>query len=195
LDSLGSILKTFILRDTTPDELVARDMNSFLAKVLHSRDIIPEEAIQARSLLEDLGSILETFILRDTTPDELVARDMNSFLAKVLKSRDFNPEQAMQARSLFSRFPEVLEDILLRDATPDELPSESVYDLDQFTEDYILSRSIPDSTSENMARDDTTGGTDEFLKALLESRDSTNITPESLLKLAALASRALDDLD
>jgi hypothetical protein len=67
--------------------------------------------------------------------------------------------------------------------------------MDQFVKDYILSRSIPDGPPEAVARDGTEGGTaDEFIKALLQSRDAT-ITPEDLLTIVELASRALDDLD
>jgi hypothetical protein len=170
---LASLLKTFILRDVTPDELAARDVDSFLAKVFDSRDVDHEQAMQARSLFGNFASFLENLILRDITADELVARDasVDSFLIKVLNSRGFDPEQAMQARSLFGNF------AILSDVTPDELaareanvdsflakvlnsrdfdPEQAMqardvtpgelardYDMDQFVKDYRLSLAIP----------------------------------------------------
>jgi hypothetical protein len=80
-----------------------------------------------------------------------------------------------------------------RDDATDEPDGD--YDMDQFVNDYILSRDIPDGPTEVVARDGTEGGNaDQFINALLQSRDTT-VTPEDLLMIAALASRALDDLD
>jgi hypothetical protein len=84
-------------------------VESLLAKAFDSRDLDPEQAMQARGWFSNLATILGDFLRRDVSPDELAARDVDSFLAEVLGSCDIDPEQAMQARGRFSNVETILE--------------------------------------------------------------------------------------
>jgi hypothetical protein len=94
--------------------------------------------------------------------------------------------------------------IYLRDLDPDELAGRDV--VDDFLNTPIATthepspkqktqaRGIPDSPTTVAARDGS--ATDEFINALLNSRDSSrSITTDDVLSLASLASRASDELD
>ena len=94
--------------------------------------------------------------------------------------------------------------IRLRDLTTDELAGGDTVDdiLDRYThstrepspQQETQARGISDGPT-TVARDDSS--TDAFLKALLNSRDSSkrDLTADDVLSLASLASRALDELD
>ena len=92
----------------------------------------------------------------------------------------------------------MLEKFVLRDVDPDELITrdgmEDVTDehleTRELSQPEIEARSIPDGSPETVTRN----AADDFIAALLQSRDS-EVTPESLFGLASLASRALDDLE
>ncbi len=92
--------------------------------------------------------------------------------------------------------------------TPDEIAGGDSTSFEDFVNAYISkpatrestpqqeseARSVPDEAPETVTRDNT--ATNEFIKALLESRESSEeITHDHVLGLASLASRALDELD
>jgi len=204
LNSLSQIVR----RDVTSDEHVgARDAaNGFLAALLNSREFDPEQKIQARSLWSVLGS----FLRRDVAPDELAARDNMDDLMKLLNTRELNLERKIQSRGFFTNLIAfALNHILtvrLRDVSPDELAGRDNLDdainayisnskptaREHMPEQEIQARSSPDDTPKTVARD---GTMNDFINALMKTRDSPEITTEDALTLASLASRALDDLD
>ena len=99
--------------------------------------------------------------------------------------------------------------IRLGDFTPDELAGGDTVDdlLDAYMSNHATrepspqqetqARDIPlvDGPTKTAARDGS--ATDTFIKALLNSRDSSKreLTVDEMLSLASLASRALDELD
>lgn len=92
--------------------------------------------------------------------------------------------------------------IHLRDVSPDQLAARddlndfidllTTRELDVGPPDRDPARSTPDGLSETMAR---CAARDDFINALLKSRDSPKITPDDLFALTSLASRTLDDLE
>ncbi len=209
LNSLSQIVR----RDVTSDEHVgARDAaNGFLAALLNSREIDPEQKIQARGLWSVLiESVLGSFLRRDVAPDELAARDNMDDLMKLPNTRELNLERKIQSRGFFTNLIAfALNHILtvrLRDVSPDELAGRDNLDdainayisnskptaREYMPEQEIQARSSPDDTPKTVARD---GTMNDFINALMKTRDSPEITTEDALTLASLASRALDDLD
>jgi hypothetical protein len=99
--------------------------------------------------------------------------------------------------------------IRLRDLTPDELAGRDIVDdlLDTYMSNHATREPSPqqetqardtplaDGPTKTAARDGS--ATDTFIKALLNSRDSSKseLTADDVLSIASLASRALDELD
>ena len=87
-----------------------------------------------------------------------------------------------------------------RDLTPDELAGRDTVDgildaREPSPQQETQARGIPDGPK-TVARDGTDDPTNAFIKALLNSRDSSkSLTTDEVLSLASLASRALDELD
>jgi hypothetical protein len=121
----------------------------------------------------------------------------------MLRSR----EQHIQSRAVLAGILARLLNLIgfrihLRDVTPGELARRD--DLDGFidtnfmnprnlgSQPNIRTRVTLDSAPETAARD---GASDDFINALLKTRDSSNMVPENLLSLASLAGRTLDDLE
>ena len=170
---LGSILR----RDGTTGDLAARgNFEDFMNAVTSTGS---EGTVHSRSFWSQLEEIAAQILRRDVTPDDLAARESAEMATEVLR-RDVSPDGLI--RRYFGNWGSVdpfLDYVML-----------NLRDLDP--EAGILARSIPDGAAETVARRDAA---DEFLNALLKTRDSPEITPESLLALASLASRTLDDLD
>ena len=93
--------------------------------------------------------------------------------------------------------------IHLRNLTPDELAGRDIVDdflntkvhatREPSPQQEAQARGIPGGPT-TVARDDSP--TNAFLKALLNSRDSSKeLTADEVLSIASLASRALDELD
>ena len=128
-----------------------------------------------------------------------------------LGSRELSSHRDMQTRNLastlriFSRFYTIMKGIIFRRdvIAPDLLSARGIVDK-LSTESLnargfstqqrgLQSRNAPEVPSETVARDTSSTG-DDFIAALLHSRDS-DITPEDSLTLASLASRAFDEVD
>jgi hypothetical protein len=176
--------------------------------------------MQARGLLTSILSRgLHKFVslsihLRDLTSDELAGRDyVDDFLNDYMSShstREQSPRKETQAvdtdpsRAVpLDGGDPVISGLNSRDSLRGELAGRDAVD------DYISAllkgpaarepspqqethaRDIPDG-HETVARD----ATNDFITALLQSRDSSKgITPDEVLTLASLGSRALDELD
>jgi hypothetical protein len=108
-----------------------------------------------------------------------------------LAARNLGPGQDIQARSTsFVTFlAKILKKLGLRIPLGRDIHEDIIdtHTLSTRSQPEIQARNSPPET---VAR----GAADDFIKALLKSRDS-DITPEGLLTLASLASRALDDLE
>ena len=120
----------------------------------------------------------------------------------MLRSREQHIQSRAVLASILARLLKLIGfRIHLRDVTPGELARRD--DPDGFIDTYFMNprnlgaqpdiqtRSTLDSV-EAVARD---GSMDDFINALLKTRDSSNMIRENLLSLASLAGRELDDLE
>ena len=154
-------------RELTPDELAGRGFIEDIVKapVPHSREPNPDEEVQAR----------------DTTNarSENAARAddaTNAFIKALLSGRDYSSDDELAGRSW-------LDDIMDIVVPPDYWAA--------------LKRSTTEDDIEIMAREDGASGdsaTNAFIKALMSTRDE-EVTRDNVMRLASLASRALDELD
>jgi len=156
-------------------ETVARDdstTDAFIKAILNSRDQV-----------DDILNKWSNHATREPSPqEEQQARDISDGSETV--ARDDSSTDAFIKAILNSRghVDDILNKYLPNHATREPSPQEEKQ-----------ARDIPDGP-ETVARDDSS--TDAFIKAILNSRDSSKgLTADDVLSLASLASRALDDLD
>jgi hypothetical protein len=167
--------------DDAADELAARGeedildglMNSLNARREFKRDMHPRGFLTS-ILSWGLHKLMSLSIRhRDLTSDELADRD---YVDDFLNSRD-SPRDELAGRDAVDEF---INTIFSHPAAREPSPQQETH-----------ARGIPDSPK-TVARD----ATDDFIKALLRSRDSSSeFTADDLLTLASLGSRALDELD
>ena len=200
---LAEMAAQVLRRDDTPGGLAARDDFGDFMDALTSTG--SGQGVQSRSFWSELAEMAAQVLRRDDTPGDLAARDDFGDFMDALTSTGSG--QGVQSRSFWSELAEMAAQVLRRDDSPDGLTrrySVGASSLDAFLDYFMLNlrdlgpeaeiqaRSIPDGAAETVAR---SAAADDFLNALLKTRDSPEITPDSLLSLASLASRTLDDLD
>jgi deoxyadenosine/deoxycytidine kinase len=112
--------------------LAARDIvDDYIAQVIKSQDVNPEQMMQARhwKWYEDVAAVMGASLLpvirRDVNPDELVRRDaLDDYIDQVINSRAVNSEQTTKTRhwkwyeDLAAAWGATL---ILRDVNPEEL--------------------------------------------------------------------------
>ena len=208
------IILPICLRDLITDALAGRDnVDDFLNKYLSNhatREPSPEEETQAR----DISDGPETVARDDSATDAFIKAILNSrdqvddILNKWSNhaTREPSPQEEQQARDISDGSETVARDDSSTDAFIKAILNSRGH-VDDILNKYLpnhatrepspqeekQARDIPDGP-ETVARDDSS--TDAFIKAILNSRDSSKgLTADDVLSLASLASRALDDLD
>jgi hypothetical protein len=201
----------FLRRNVNHDQLLAaRDGAEDLINSIMARN--PEQQMRARGgFAQALNALASS--RRDDAPEGLAARGDWEDLVKILNNRELGSKRDMRPRGLltsllawglraFMSLP-----IRIRGLTPDELVGRDAVDdiLDVYMpnmnhatreplpQQETQARGIPDGPK-TVARDGSAAN--DFINALLHSRDSSGeLTPDHVLSLASLASRALDELD
>jgi hypothetical protein len=197
---MGVTILGQLRRDISPDQLLAaRDSAQDLIKSISSRDSSSNDIVK---LLNTLGSSR-----RDIDLSDLAVRDDWEDFVKMLNTRELDFKRDMQARGLFSSIldwgRDALSDVAvhLRDLTPDEFAGRNTVDdfINKRTSNHATREPNPeqgiharDPVNSPEARDSQAAN--DFIKALLNSRESSTDSID-LMNLAALASRALDELD
>jgi len=171
------IMGHFLKRDPAGEKLATRSNFDGLMEVLNARRNDIDDLLNHLSTREP--STQKETQARSIATDgstEIMARTANDFLTALLNSRD-SPMDELAGR-------DIIDDLFNHSIHPPREPS---------PQQETQARRIPDSST-IMARDNS--ATSAFIKALLSSRESSgDITPDNLLTLASLASRALDELD
>jgi hypothetical protein len=156
------------LRDLTSDELAGRDyVDDFLNDYMSSHSTREQSPRQ-----ETQNHVIPV----DTDPSRAVSLDGGDPVITGLKSRD-SLRGELAGRDAVDEY---ISALLKSPAAREPSPQQETHAHD-----------IPDG-HETVARD----ATNDFITALLQSRDSSKgLTPDEVLTLASLGSRALDELD
>ena len=200
----SDVVKRNVPRGVTPESLAARlSPEDFLHAMLSDRS---GQDIEARGLLSDLfetGMTILNDFRRDVTPGELAGRGVVDELLSTLSNhatREPSPSAPNHVARDDSSSMDAFMDALLnsRDSLMGELAGRDAADdlLNSYTSNHNTREPIPEQeTQANSVRQDSSS-TNTFIEALLNTRELGNeITPDHVLRLASLASRALDELD
>ena len=210
----SDVVERNVPRDVKPESLAARvTSEEFLDAILSDRDLSSGQDIEARSLFSDLFDVGMTVLndfRRDVPSGELAGRDVVDDLLRTLSNRATRepnpgaPKTVARDSSTSEAFVKAFFNS--RDSSMGNLAGRDVVD------DYFIShmsnhatrkstpqqetqaRGVPDGAPKSVTRDSS--ASKAFIEALLKTRDSgREITPDDVLGIGSLASRALDELD
>ncbi|KAF8495546.1 hypothetical protein F5888DRAFT_564187 [Russula emetica] len=164
------------------------------------REVAPGQLLAARNGVEDFIHSTPRYFESRSPIQELEDREdpgFNELLSALASRRDVAPDRdELAARGSLEDFVKKLN--TRRNSVDDfmnnYMSKHAARELSSQQE--TQARGIPGAggPTETVAQD--SGATNAFIKALLSSRDSPKeLTPEDVLSLASLASRALDELD